>query len=71
MWPVPYFIVCGENDTLVDLNAVKEFHDAASSTDKSFHQYQGMKHNVWEEEPRLMDQLVDDVIGWVSEPCML
>ena len=64
---VPYLMMLGCDDELIDLEAAQGFHQECSSLDKTLKQYNALKHSLWEEAPERVDEVCDDVLQWVSK----
>lgn len=67
MEAIPYLMMLGSDDKLIDLEAAEGFHQECSSLDKTLKQYKSLRHSLWEEIPELVDEVCDDVLLWVSK----
>ncbi len=61
----PLLMLQGTDDRDVDPAATRAFFEAAASTDKTFKEYPGFYHEVFNEVGR--EGVLQDVVGWVDE----
>lgn len=60
----PLLMLVGTGDPIADPAAMRRFFDEAGSTDKQLLQYQGFRHELFNERER--DRPVGDAAAWVS-----
>lgn len=61
---LPLLTLLGEADPLSDLNAIREFHSRAGSSDKALIAYPGLRHELLREADRL--RVFADVLQWIE-----
>jgi alpha-beta hydrolase superfamily lysophospholipase len=61
---LPILILQGSADKIVDPDGARMLYAAVSSSDKTFHVYDGCYHEVFNEPER--DQVLDDVEKWLE-----
>ncbi|CAI9091542.1 OLC1v1026600C1 [Oldenlandia corymbosa var. corymbosa] len=65
---LPFIVVHGEEDKVVDPSVSKLLFEKASSTDKSIKLYPGMWHSLtYGELPENIDIVFTDIINWLDE----
>ena len=60
----PVLVLAGGADPIADSAAAKEFFDAATAKDKTFIQYEGFLHEIFNETDRA--RVFKDVLGWLG-----
>jgi alpha-beta hydrolase superfamily lysophospholipase len=61
---VPFIVLQGSDDRLVNPQGAKMLHERAGSQDKSIRIYDGLYHEVFNEPER--DQVLADVASWLN-----
>jgi len=61
----PTLILQAGNDKLVDKETNKKFFDRIKSTDKTYREYDGLLHELWNEKSRL--QVFQDMFIWLEK----
>jgi len=61
----PVFIQQAGNDKIVDINAVRQFHESIKSKDKRFKLYDGFLHDLWTEKGRAL--VFQDIFVWLEK----
>lgn len=61
---LPFIVVQGSLDTLVEPSGAQMLYDQASATDKTFKLYEGLYHEVFNEPER--QQVLQDVEDWLA-----
>jgi len=61
----PTLILQAGNDKLVDKEINKKFFDRIKSTDKTYREYDGLLHELWNEKSRL--QVFQDMFIWLEK----
>jgi alpha-beta hydrolase superfamily lysophospholipase len=61
----PLLVLAGGGDPIADPAAERAFHDASASKDKVFHQYEGFRHELFNERGR--ERPIGDTVAWLSE----
>jgi len=61
---VPFIVLQGSDDRLVNPQGAKMLHERAGSQDKSIRIYDGLYHEVFNEPER--DQVLADVVNWLN-----
>lgn len=61
---LPYLLVQGASDTIVDPAGSIAFHAQSGSTDKTMHQYEDLRHEVLNEPER--DVVISDILDWLK-----
>lgn len=61
----PVFILQAGNDKIVDKNKTKEFFDKVGSEDKTYKEYNGFLHELWNERGRA--QVYQDMFIWLEK----
>jgi alpha-beta hydrolase superfamily lysophospholipase len=61
----PLLVLAGGGDPIADPDTERAFHDAAGSQDKAFHQYEGFRHELFNERGR--ERPIADAVGWLSD----
>jgi lysophospholipase len=62
----PLLIQAAGDDRLVDTEATKVFFQLAAASDKTLHIYQGLFHEIFNEELQLRSQVMDDLFQWLE-----
>jgi alpha-beta hydrolase superfamily lysophospholipase len=60
----PLLVLVGGADPIADAEAGRAFYEAASSKDKAFQRYEGLRHEIFNERGR--DGPIADAIAWLS-----
>lgn len=60
----PLFVLVGGADPIADGEAGRAFYEAASSKDKRFERYEGMRHEIFNERER--DRPIADTVAWLA-----
>ncbi len=60
----PLLVMVGSEDRIADAGAGRAFYEAASSKDKRFERYEGMRHEIFNEQGR--DRPISDTVAWLS-----
>lgn len=63
----PLLVLVGGADPIADSEAGRAFYEAASSTDKRFERYEGMRHEIFNE--RGGDRPIADAVAWLTTRC--
>ncbi|KAK7270096.1 hypothetical protein RIF29_22997 [Crotalaria pallida] len=67
---LPFLVLHGEEDRVVDTSVSKELYEVASSSDKTIKLYPGMWHGLLYGEPKEnLDIVFSDIINWLEERC--
>ncbi|KAH7549433.1 hypothetical protein JRO89_XS13G0032000 [Xanthoceras sorbifolium] len=61
---VPFLVLHGTADTIIDPNASQKLYEETSSTDKTIKLLDGFLHDLLFEPER--DEIVDDIIEWLN-----
>ena len=61
----PTFIMQAANDKIVDKNKSKEFFNIVKSKDKTYREYIGFLHELWNEKGRV--QVYQDMFIWLEK----
>lgn len=61
---LPFLLMQGTGDAVVDASAARELHDAATSPDKTLKLYDGLYHDLFGEPER--EQVLADVRAWLA-----
>jgi len=61
---LPFIVLQGSEDKLIDPRGAQVLYDGASSTDKTIKVYEGLYHEVFNEPGRL--QVLGDVEAWLA-----
>ena len=62
----PLLVMVGSDDPIADPKAGREFFEGATAKDKSFKEYTGYLHELFNEPPREREQVFADLIGWLD-----
>jgi alpha-beta hydrolase superfamily lysophospholipase len=62
---LPFIVVQGSEDKLVDPGGARMLYDKAASTDKTIKIYEGMYHEVFNEPDRA--RVLGDVAAWLAD----
>jgi len=60
----PVLVLVGGADPIADGEAGRAFYEAVSSKDKKFEQYEGMRHEIFNERGR--DRPIADAVAWLT-----
>jgi acylglycerol lipase len=63
---LPLLVMVGSGDRLVPPEGGQMVHDRASSTDKTFHSYDGFYHEIFNEPAGERDRPLNDLADWLS-----
>jgi acylglycerol lipase len=61
---LPLLVMHGTGDMVTDYHGSREFHERASSPDKSLRLYDGLYHDLFHEPEQ--DQVMSDLIEWLN-----
>jgi len=61
----PLLVLAGGGDQIADPTSERAFHDAAGSKDRAFHQYEGFRHELFNERGR--ERPIGDAVAWLSD----
>lgn len=67
---MPFIVLHGEDDKVIDYSISAQLHKVAKSTDKTFKLYPGMWHGLlYGETPHNIDIVFSDIINWLDQRC--
>jgi alpha-beta hydrolase superfamily lysophospholipase len=61
---VPFIVLQGSEDRLVDPEGAQMLHEKAGSEDKTIRIYEGLYHEVFNEPER--EEVLEDVMTWLN-----
>ncbi|GAB2276670.1 hypothetical protein Dimus_011386 [Dionaea muscipula] len=65
---LPFLVVHGGDDKVIDPSISKQLYESASSTDKTFKLYPGMWHALtYGELPENIDLVFNDIVHWLDQ----
>ena len=65
---LPFLVLHGEDDKVINKAVSQQLHDAAASTDKTFKLYPGMWHGLlYGETPENIEIVFADIINWLNQ----
>lgn len=64
---MPFLVLHGEDDVVVDPEGSRLLHERASSRDKTLKLYPGMWHMLMAEPPADVERIYADVTSWLEE----
>ena len=60
----PLLVLAGGSDPIADAVAARDFFDRASSRDKEFKRYEGLRHEIFNERER--ERTIGDAVAWLT-----
>ena len=64
---VPVIYLAGGADPIASMPAARAFFDTVGSTDKTWQEYPGFRHEIWAEVEKA--RVIADIVGWISAHC--
>jgi lysophospholipase len=61
----PIFVMQAGNDKMADKGTTKEFFEKIKSKDKTYREYDGFLHELWNEKGR--EQVFRDIFVWLEK----
>jgi alpha-beta hydrolase superfamily lysophospholipase len=66
-WTAPLLVLAAGEDRLADAEAARAFVDAATSVDKRFLLYAGLRHEIFNAPDR--ERVLGEAVAWLSQRC--
>ncbi|MBN2396749.1 MAG: lysophospholipase [Deltaproteobacteria bacterium] len=64
---LPFLMQLAGDDHLTSVDAAKQFFEAVPSADKTLHVYEGLYHEIYNENSRHREQVLDDLDTWLMK----
>jgi len=68
---LPIYAFAGANDTVIRLESVERFVNAAASSEKTYRLWEGLRHETLNERQPERDAVTYAVIDWISARCSI
>ena len=64
---VPVIYLAGGADPIASMPAARAFYETVGSTDKTWRDYPGFRHEIWAEVEK--GRVISDIVEWISAHC--
>jgi alpha-beta hydrolase superfamily lysophospholipase len=64
---IPVFMQVAGEDYLVNADSSRQFFDKLTTEDKTFHIYEGLYHEIYNERQAQKKKVLDDLEAWLEK----